>query len=718
MNRRFSPARALVLLPLLISTVMAHAAAPASAPSSQTASSTYQLGTVESTAASNSQTGAKPAQSVNVSATQSEETATRTQVKATQPTSDFLHVIQNMPNVYVFGNGANGMTGSQIYLNGFSEKRLNFTLDGIPLNDSDSYSFYSNEWAPNNGISHVSVHPGAGSASTVGLSAFGGSVGIGTDEPGPYFYIQPTIGGGQYDTYERDLKINSGLFATGSIPTSLYALTNYSYSDGYFYNTYTSKSQQMFKSKSLVGPGALTLFFSKNNQFQNYYGGCTAGDIAALGNRCNRYNNDPSSTDYSGYNYNYYKNWITYVGYKAPLPGSGEISNKYYYYYGNGYGAGAYHPYGGSLQTQKGWNRTHRYGDVLRSKIPLGSALLLKPGVWFQFNGTVHYEARYNATTQAELYRVYDETVRTRTLEPYFSVEWMPTRSLKVTPGVKYLDVQRKYTDNSANASQNVTFTGLLPSLGVNYALTPHWHLYGNYTRNMRPPGYNQFYTGQFNQDLVPEKTNSYQLGTYFNTGAWSGRVTAFDTQYQNYILEVRQQMGSQTVNYLFNAGSATYRGASATLTYKITPALSMFANAGVLHTNIEYYDEPQPYAANQTQALGFNWDEGPWSASLSAKHVGTRYVIIRDIYSHDVSYYKLPSRVTADVSVSYKVALAPSSKGGAAAKDIEIGLHVSNLFDQQVPTDAAEGPHYSVSNPYLYLSYPVTTYLTITGRF
>ncbi|EGQ60498.1 TonB-dependent receptor, partial [Acidithiobacillus sp. GGI-221] len=118
------------------------------------------LGTVTGTAgAANNFFGSAPAGNVGQTpsedlkkiqrfkkgATNAETLITKGQFDLITPTDSYTQALRNMPNTLVV-SGGDSMDGDDIYINGFGKNLINFTLDGIPLNDNDSYTFYSNEF--------------------------------------------------------------------------------------------------------------------------------------------------------------------------------------------------------------------------------------------------------------------------------------------------------------------------------------------------------------------------------------------------------------------------------------------------------------------------------------------------------------------------------------------------------------------------------------------
>lgn len=670
----------------------------------------------------------KPApERVDVNATETKDIITRTKIEQLGTTTDFLYTLSDLPNTVVWDGGGNTVSGAKISLNGFDYTRINFQLDGIPLNDSDSYSFYSQEFAQNDIIKSLVVTPGAGNAAVVGLSAIGGNIELNTDDPDHDFYLQPRLGAGSYNKYEQAGKVSSGTFLQGIAPTSFYAAVTHVSAQSFFQNNSASKTNVAFKSNTKLFGGTLTTFFAQNNQIFAYYEGCTQANINTYGDSCNFYNNTPSSKNFTGLNYNRYLDWIGYIDYTLPI-GPAKLDNKYYYYEGHGYGAnGANVGTAKTLVLEPSYNLTHRWGDIIKATIPLGHGLTLEPGGWFQMNRTEHYEANQSiATSQEVTPRVYDEFVRTLTSTPYVNLSGKPVERLAFDLGVKYLLLDRDYyaPAPTQNPPEYYTtqFRKLLPSVGVNYEFLTGWHAYANYTRNLRPPGYSEFYTGNFayNSGLKAEATHNYATGVYLDKGPFEGRVTAFYTSYQNYILNFsvpNPTGGSGSVTEVINVGDAHYGGAAVTMTWLMTPWLQSFLNLGVLKTWIDGYGSgAAPYAPNQTQSIGLFANYHGFSTTLSVDHAGQRAYLFTDPFGgkNPVQYLGLPSMVTANASVGYD--WKPRTTW---LKELDTHLALRNVGNNRAVIDYNVGSFnsFNPNDPLLVLNPPFSVFLTVDAK-
>ena len=678
-------------------------------------------------------------QQFNPEATQAQTEITAGQFQSLNPTDSFTRSLENMPNVVVTSDG-DSMNGDTVYINGFGQNLINWTLDGIPLNDNDSYAFYTNEFIPTRLIAGTRYFPGAASAAIPGLAAFGGSVETYSLNPSAKPSVSLLGGYGSFGKYNFGTLVNSGLLGANSgAPTSLWFYANKTHSDGYFDNTPSDQKQYLFKSVTQLGTGALTLFYTQNNQKFNYYGGCTKADYAKYGDTCNVYRGDPVVNGKQNglsptYNYNQYQNWLTYAKYEATF-GKVTVSNQLYYYRGNGYSGGAYtnstynllQPNGvygsvkapvGGLFMSHGINDTRRWGNIFKLTTPITDNLGLEAGIWFNKNDTTHDQQFISSTTSQYLGSVYKEPVSTKLYEPYFNFTFKPTDRLTLQAGLNYLKTERDFIDYAAVAKSKGTagqysssFSTTMPSLGVNYKLAQGINVYANYTRNSNPPQYNQYYTGTYNPDLAPQKATTYDAGVIYDFGMWSGGVDVFRVNFDDYIqnFSYTPPGATQSISILANVGKAVNEGIAWQNNFQIDKNWSAYANLGLLNAQFTSAKVPMPYSPHSTMALGGIYTVGPWRAKLGVRHTSEAYWT--DFKS------PIPAHTIADASLRYTWKGGDTVRGLGLQK-VSVGFNVNNLFDKRYITKYSTGFPGSAKDPLIKYNLPRSYYLSLEAQF
>ena len=143
---------------------------------------------------------------------------------------DIPVILSMTPSVNITSDAGNGIGYTGMSIRGSDGSRINVTINGVPLNDSESHSTY---WVdlPDfaSSISSIQIQRGVGT-STNGAGAFGGSINVSTQKQSqaPKFKLSNSFG--SYGTLK-----NSISFTTGTVGNYFELSGNISkiYSDGY-----------------------------------------------------------------------------------------------------------------------------------------------------------------------------------------------------------------------------------------------------------------------------------------------------------------------------------------------------------------------------------------------------------------------------------------------------------------------------------------------------
>ncbi len=120
-----------------------------------------------------------------------------------------------------------GYTGFRI--RGSDANRINVTIDGIPLNDSESHGVY---WVNmpdfTSSLEDIQIQRGVGT-STSGAGAFGASINMQTQNVNTQPYAEISSSAGSYNTFKNTIKLGTGLKKGFAFDTRLSKIT----SDGF-----------------------------------------------------------------------------------------------------------------------------------------------------------------------------------------------------------------------------------------------------------------------------------------------------------------------------------------------------------------------------------------------------------------------------------------------------------------------------------------------------
>ncbi len=143
---------------------------------------------------------------------------------------DIPFLLRRTPGVVYTSDAGNGVGYTGIRVRGADATRINVTINGVPLNDSESQSVY---WVnlPDmiSSTSSLQIQRGVGE-STYGSGAFGANINLITRAPDQTASLNGEVAGGSFGTVRTMLRANSGEFGPGISVEARLSLTR---SDGY-----------------------------------------------------------------------------------------------------------------------------------------------------------------------------------------------------------------------------------------------------------------------------------------------------------------------------------------------------------------------------------------------------------------------------------------------------------------------------------------------------
>jgi len=175
-------------------------------------------------------------------------TITSKEIEQVNLGQDMPYLLQTTPSVVTTSDAGNGIGYSNMRIRGTDLTRINVTINGIPLNDSESHGVW---WVdlPDfaSSAESIQIQRGVGT-STNGAAAFGASINIRSDDPEASPYGELSSSAGSFDTYKMTFKAGTGLiknkwafdgrfsriYSGGYIDRASADLFSYSLSGGYF----------------------------------------------------------------------------------------------------------------------------------------------------------------------------------------------------------------------------------------------------------------------------------------------------------------------------------------------------------------------------------------------------------------------------------------------------------------------------------------------------
>ena len=128
---------------------------------------------------------------------------------------DLPYVLRSTPSVVVTSDAGAGVGYTGLRIRGPDPTRINVTLNGIPINDSESQAvFWVNMPDLASATDDIQVQRGVGT-STLGAGAFGATISLNTLDIAEDAGGSMMVGGGSFNTFRTNLQWNSGRSASG-----------------------------------------------------------------------------------------------------------------------------------------------------------------------------------------------------------------------------------------------------------------------------------------------------------------------------------------------------------------------------------------------------------------------------------------------------------------------------------------------------------------------
>ena len=238
---------------------------------------------------------------VQESAPKARSTINAEELAKQRPTGNAYQALELMPSVNSFNYDATGLFGGGLSLRGFNSDQIGMTINGVPVNDSGSFSLYPQEFVDQENTCTEFVTQGSTDVDSPQIGASGGIIGITTCDPSKEkrFRVAQTIGAlNMYKTYMR---YDTGMLSDEK--TRLFISASHAYADkwkgaggGDRYHVDMGFRTDIDRFNSISGTVLM------NRELNNNINSITLSDLAK-----------------HGYYYDYS---TTFIGHAAPTPGT------------------------------------------------------------------------------------------------------------------------------------------------------------------------------------------------------------------------------------------------------------------------------------------------------------------------------------------------------------------------------------------------------------
>ncbi|MBK9192948.1 MAG: TonB-dependent receptor [Crocinitomicaceae bacterium] len=227
---------------------------------------------------------------------------------------DIPYLFNLTPSVVITSDAGTGIGYTGIRIRGVDPTRTNVTINGIPVNDSESHgTWWVNMPDLASSIENVQIQRGVGTSAN-GAASFGASINIKTNEVNKNPYAEISTSYGSFNTLKGTIRLGSGLINNKFTLDARLSKIN---SDGYIDRAYSDLSSYYISGAWLGKKSVLRLthFSGKETTYQSWWG---TPQAVVSGNQdsilTHYYNNpwsysnpqDSANLFSSGRTYNYY----------------------------------------------------------------------------------------------------------------------------------------------------------------------------------------------------------------------------------------------------------------------------------------------------------------------------------------------------------------------------------------------------------------------------
>ncbi len=239
---------------------------------------------------------------VQEDAPKARSTVTAEELAKQRPTGNAFDALTLMPSVNTYSYDGTGLFGGGLTLRGFNSDQVGATVNGVPVNDSGSFSVYPQEYVDLENTCSEFVTQGSTDVDSPQVGATGGNFGITTCEPEDKFRFRVAQTVGQLNLKKTYLRVDTGKFANDRAKIFL---------------SYSHAEADKWKGEGKAKRDHVDVGFNYDWDRFNYIHGTVLYNKAI--------NNNISTFNLADLNKNgYYYDYSTkFIGHAAPSPGVG-----------------------------------------------------------------------------------------------------------------------------------------------------------------------------------------------------------------------------------------------------------------------------------------------------------------------------------------------------------------------------------------------------------
>lgn len=619
---------------------------------------------------------------------------------------DIPYVLRMTPSVVVTSDAGTGIGYTGLRVRGTDPSRVNVTINGVALNDSESQGvFWVNLPDFTSSVDNIQLQRGVG-PSTNGAGAFGATLSLNTmgAKVKPGVILDGTIGA--FGTKKLTVGLNSGIIAEKYSLDMRYSNIK---SDGYVdrasadLNAYYISAARITENSSL----RFVTFSGDERTYQSWYG--TPKSLLYGPNVDRTYNFYTYENQVDDYGQDHYQlhyslqaneKWVTKL--------SGHYTK----------GAGFYEEYkeGEDLSNylldpiqlgvdlvdttdlvRRRWLDNDYYGLLWANSLELKPSLKLEFGTAVsQYKGDHFGNVIDFPLIEAKPDREFDyyfSDASKNDVNAYLKANYKLIDKLNLYGDIQWRNVnyETQGSDNDQtkiNVSADYSFIN--PKAGINYKVSNNSEIYASFAVANREPDRSDFTDNPLETRPEHETLYDTEIGYRRTTNKYTFGLNVYNMNYKNQLVP-NGQLNDVGSGLRVNVDKSFRRGVEAIVGAQLTDRLSWDANLTLSKNKIEkftevIYDSTNGFDVIENQYENTNISYSPsaiWSSMLNYKLdygisalLNSKYVGIQNLDNTGIGSRILPSYFVNDFGLSYNKRI-----GGV---DAQLQLMMYNLLDEK----------------------------------
>jgi iron complex outermembrane receptor protein len=612
------------------------------------------------------------------------------------------------PSIQVNSDAGTRFTNyGSMRLRGISQKRINITLNGIPLNDMmDQGVYFSNFTDFTNSVESVQVQRGVGT-STNGTASYAGSISYESENLNQK-QAESTISilGGSFNTWQGSAEVKTGLLDNN---TAFYTRMSKTYSDGYRNHSGTD-SYSMFFSGGYFG--------DKDVVKVTGFLGKTKNDLAYSPVPFSLIRQDPKTNINSPNDIDDFGQSLLQVEYSHFFSPQRSITSSVYYG-----GAGGDFPFGYDDN-----------GTFTQINYPLYNDHYGAMSYYTDDLGDLNWSTGIHAYT---FLRENIEQIIPNYTTPYYQDKSVKNElsafakgSYELNNFTLFADVQARFV--SLEMEPDVDFLGenrtiptynwqfINPKIGVTYQINKFNNIYASFGRSGREPNRGDYLgdtqINQGNIDLLQDQNsvqaefvNDYELGYRLNQNKYQVNINGFYMDFENEIAPIGEYIPQYFLQIYENQEDSYRMGIE--LDWRINPIsqLTLSGNATFMRSIISKYNPEgssenltnikTPYSPESLFNAIVQYEATNWlSLSAHGRYAGKSYTELTN--SED---FILPAYFVTNLRATTSF-----------AKNYTFEVEYNNIFNELYATDGAPAG----TEMAYFIQAPTHVYCRFTAKF